>query len=233
MDRHQAKEILARYRPGETFGDPQVGEALELARRDQQLGEWFARQRAAQVGGIALPAEISPAKTERQRNNSTAAFILIGIAALLLIAVFTWSFTVPKTRDPFTTYRERMARVVRRAYPVQVAFNDLTPIREYFRTNGGPVDFPLPRNLEKLPPKGCAVFTWRNYPVALMSFDAGGNTNLSLFLIPRASFPDTPVPIVPDYVRVGKLLTASWTQGNRIYVLAGPDDPALLKNYIE
>ncbi|HZV35711.1 MAG TPA: hypothetical protein VFB72_14145, partial [Verrucomicrobiae bacterium] len=144
-----------------------------------------------------------------------------------------WSLTVPKLQDPFVIYREHMVRVVRRAYPAQVSVNDLAQIKDYFRTNAGPVDFRLPRNLEKLPPKGCAVFTWRSHPVALMSFEAGANTNLSLFMIPSAAFPNTSIPLTIDYVRVGKLLTATWTQDNRIYLLTGPDDPALLKNFAE
>lgn len=231
MDRHQAKEILARYRPGEAWGDPEVGEALEFARNDPQLAEWF-KQRSGQANGATVPADAPAIPAEAGRRLNPVA-VLAGFAAALLIAMLAWSLAAPKPKDPFVNYRERMVRVVRRAYPAQISVTDLAQVRDYFRTNAGPVDFPLPRNLEKLQPKGCAVFTWRSHPVGLMSFEAGGNTNISLFLIPRASFPVTSIPLATDYARVGKLLTASWTDGERVYLLAGPDDPALLKNYVE
>src|SRR5437899_10794138 len=49
MDSRQAKEILMRYRPETTEGaDPEFAEALEQARRDPELGRWFAEHRAFQ-----------------------------------------------------------------------------------------------------------------------------------------------------------------------------------------
>lgn len=231
MDRHQAKEILARYRPGESWGDPQVGEALEFARNDPQLAEWF-KERSAHGNGAVVSNDTPAVPAEAGRDVKPAVVLLI-LAAAFLIAMLAWALAAPKPMDPFVNYRERMVRFVRRAYPVQISVTELAQVRDYFRTNAGPVDFPLPHNLEKLQPKGCAVFTWHSHPVGLMSFDAGGNTNLSLFLIPRDSFPVTSIPLSTDYAHVGKLLTASWTDGNRVYLLAGPDDPGLLKNYVE
>ncbi|MDB6022172.1 MAG: hypothetical protein JWQ04_2029, partial [Pedosphaera sp.] len=97
----------------------------------------------------------------------------------------------------------------------------------------GPVDFPLPHNLEKFPVKGAAVFTWHNHPVSLLGLDAGGNTNLYLFLIKRSSFVNVPVPVKPEFNRVGKLMTAGWTVGNQVYLLAGPGDETALRNVLE
>jgi hypothetical protein len=233
MDRSEAKEVLARYRPGETFGDPQVGEALELARRDPQLAEWFAKQRAAHVAGTQVLPEVAPAQPERKPFISKPALAIFFIVVALLLLMLIWTLNTPKPKDPFINYRDRMVRLVYRAYPMQINFSDQAQIRDYFRTNAGPVDYSLPRNLEKLPAKGCAMFTWANHPVAMMGFDAGGNTNLSLFLISRSAFDDTPVPAAPEYALVRKLLTVSWTSGGRVYLLAGPNDPALLRNHLE
>src|SRR5579883_2700242 len=238
MDIREAKEILGRYQPGETtLGDPQLGEALEMARRDPQLGEWLAKHRAAQAdnGGVATAAgpgqsaEAAKDDGEHLIPFNKPALIMIGLAlAIVLAALLGPLLFGPKPKDPFTSYRDRMARLVQRAYPMKSAVTDQAQIREYFRTNGGPVDFPLPRNLEKLPGKGCAVFTWNSHPVALMGFDSGGtNMNLYLFITPRSTFGKVPITTHPDYARVGRLLTASWIVGNRIYVLAGTNDQAV------
>lgn len=231
MDRHQAKAILARYRPGETLGDTEMGEALELARRDPQLAEWL-KQRAAQPDGTAAPEEAAK-PDENIIPISKPSLIMLSITAGLLLAVFIWSLFLPISRDPFTIYRNRMARIVHRAYPLQKVVSDPAQIREYFRTNSGPVDFNLPRNLEKLTPKGCTVFTWRTHPVGLIQFEAGGNTNLDFFVIPRQAFLDYPVPAQREFVPVGKTYTATWTDGDRVYMLVGPNDPALVRNYSE
>src|SRR6266852_9182231 len=42
MDNHEAKFILSAYRPGgQDAGDPRFVEALEQARRDPMLEQWF------------------------------------------------------------------------------------------------------------------------------------------------------------------------------------------------
>ena len=49
MNSSEAKEVLLLYRPGTAdAADPQIAEALELARRDPELGRWFEQHRAFQ-----------------------------------------------------------------------------------------------------------------------------------------------------------------------------------------
>ena len=244
MDSHQAKEILARYRPGGIATDPQVGEALELARRDPQLAAWFEKHRATHGDTPNRPPPFTTSPNPGQPPAANAdrehiipltkpALAMIGIAVAVLLGVFLWSLTLPKPKDAFSSYRDRMARLVQRSYPMKIAATDQAQIREYFRTNAGPVDITLPRNLEKLPGKGGAVFTWHNHPVSLLGLDAGGSTNLYLFVIKRSAFPNIPVPAKPEFNRVGKLMTASWNVGDQIYVLAGPGDEPVLRSFLE
>jgi len=48
MDKEQARFVLRCFRPGGAdAGDPEIAEALELAATDRELGEWLARERAA------------------------------------------------------------------------------------------------------------------------------------------------------------------------------------------
>lgn len=229
MDSRRAKEILAQYRPDEIATDPEVGEALEQARRDPQLAAWFAEHRAA----LDTPAATTSTPPVSKRWFKSPAFVLFVIAAFVFAAGFIVSINTPKPKDAFTSYRDRMARLVQRAYPVKITTTDQTQAREYFRTNSGMTGILLPRNLEKLPAKGAAVFPWHSRLVSLLSLDAGGGTNLYLFLIKRSAFPDATVPKTARYDRVGSLTTASWTTNDEVCVLTGPGDQAWLRSYLE
>ena len=125
-----------------------------------------------------------------------------------------------------------MARLVQRSYPMKAPLTDQSEVREYFRANGAPHDFPLPKELGQLPAKGCAVLTWHNQPVSLMGLDGGGNTNLYLFLIQRPPFPNFKIPPKTQFMRVGNLMTASWMENNIVYLLTAPVDAGTLQSYI-
>src|SRR5579884_1510060 len=99
MDRHQAKEVLARYRPGETQGDTEMGEALELARQDPQLGEWFAKQRAAAADGVPIPDEASDAELPKPASIARPSAILGAVAVVVFAALIVWSLFLPAARD--------------------------------------------------------------------------------------------------------------------------------------
>lgn len=233
MDRREAKEILSRSQPGEFATDPKLGEALELARRDPQLAEWFAKYRAAQAGSpgeVASPPGTIPDEEHLIPRNRPA-LAMIGITALALLVIVLASLLRPKP-DPFTSYRNRMARLVQRSFPMTSTATNQVQLREYLRANGWPFDFTMPRNLEKLPGKGGAVFTWHGFPVALMGLDAGSNTNLYLFLIRRSAFENVPVERKPEFARIGNLLTATWADADKIYLLAGPNDQSFLQSYL-
>ena len=63
MNRDEIKTILLLYRPGTSdAADPQIAQALALAKRDAELGHWLDGQCAWQMGvrvqfrHIAVPA---------------------------------------------------------------------------------------------------------------------------------------------------------------------------------
>jgi hypothetical protein len=245
MDSREAKQILAQYRPGDTDSpDPRMAQALELARKDPQLAVWFGQHCAAHVN-LPTETDLWPAPLKKEATappvaerpdfilfHKTALF-MIGAAALALLAAWLWSSYGPAHRNNFASYRDRMARLVQRSYPMKIAVTDQSQLREYFRANAGPVGYVLPKNLEKLPATGGAVFTWHNQPVALLGLDGGGSTNLYLFLINRAVFSSPAPPDKLEFLQVGRLNTATWTVGEMVYMLAGPGDNAALQGFLE
>jgi hypothetical protein len=246
MDSRQARQVLSHYRPGDSDpGDPLLSEALALAQRDPDLAIWFGQHCAAQArnpGASTLPTPPAvatplpgkkPGEEERVIMVSKWAVFLIGAAILILfIGAIASQYASAPDNITFANYRDRMARMAQRAYPMKITSTDQGAIREYLGTNGGPNDFIVPRGMEQLPAIGGAVLTWHNQPVSLLGLNAGGNTNLFLFLVRRSAFQNLPIPTKTEFARVGKLMTASWSENDDIYLVAGPDDVATLQSYL-
>jgi hypothetical protein len=246
MDSQEARKILSLYRPGDTDSpDPRMAKALELARKDPQLAVWFGQHCAAHVKLANEPETAQPEALEKETAPTQAierpdiilfhkpALFMIALTALALLAGWLWSSYSSANSNNFASFRDRMARLVQRSYPMKIAVTDQSQLREYFRANAGPVGFALPRNLEKLPATGGAVFTWHNQPVALLGLDGGGNTNLYLFLIKRAVFSKPAPSDKPEFLQIGRLNTAAWSVGGTVYLLAGPQDNATLRGFLD
>jgi hypothetical protein len=246
MDSQEAKQILALYRPGDTDSpDPRMAQALELARKDPQLAAWFGQHCAAHVKLANEPQAGQREASEKETAPPQAtkrpdiilfhkpALFMLALTALVLLAGWLWSSYSSANSNNFASYRDRMARLVQRSYPMKIAVTEQSQLREYFRATAGPVGFTLPRNLDKLPATGGAVFTWHSQPVALLGLDGGGNTNLYLFLINRAVFAKRTPADKPEFLQIGRLNTATWSVGDTVYLLAGPQDNATLRGFLE
>jgi hypothetical protein len=246
MDSYEAKRILAFYRPGDTKNiDERMAEALALARTEPELAAWFGQHCAALAQAGDKPViprtslENKPSGVESKPETDQAvpakkpALYWVVVALLVVTVLFVWSFFAPKPENTYSSFRNRMARMVQRSYPIKMGATEHTRIRDYFRTNAGVANFELPRNLEKLPGLGGAVFTWHSEPVSLVGLDGGGATNLYVFLIKRSVFGDHPVPKQPVFMSVGSVMTVGWTVGDEVYLLTGPDDETIIKNYLE
>jgi hypothetical protein len=91
----------------------------------------------------------------------------------------------------------------------------------------------LPKGLEQLPGVGCAALRWHNQPVSLICFGVGQDELLWLFIIDRGVLVgDVPGPS-PRHQAVGKLMTASWTNGNKTYLLARIGTGEALKQFLD
>ena len=60
----------------------------------------------------------------------------------------------------------------------------------------------------------------------------GETTDVFLFIVDRSALPDAPPASWPKIARVNKLMTASWTQGQRAYVLAAEGNEEWIRRYL-
>ena len=251
MNLDEAKTILLLYRPGTAdANDPQVAEALKLAKQNPELTRWLvehcARQEALRAGfrKITAPAGLKEqiiseqAAQERiisRRQNAILAAAAV-VAALVVLAPL-W-FQHRGNEETFAIYRSRMADVALRGYTMDLATNNPAQVRAYLAQNHAPADYVLPAPLEKTAVTGCAIEGWQGTKVSMICFRTGKplppgqQSDLWLFVIARSTVKNAPPMGSRQFVRVNKLMTVTWTQGDTLYVLGMEGDEQTLQQYL-
>ncbi len=249
MNRSEAQQVLLLYRPGTAeTGDPEMVEALELARRDPELGRWFEEHRAfqktmrARFRQIEVPAHLKIsllAQSGAQPNlvippqvrwRSPARLAAAAVAVVLLLALAGLWFT-PRPTAQFANFQARMVSGALREYRMDIKTNVMSVVRQDLAARGAPTDYVVPKGLERLQLTGGGRLTWRDNPVAMVCFDRGDKQMLFLFVLNRSAFKDPP-PATPRLAKVNEYLTASWTEGDKTYLLAGPEEADFARKYL-
>ncbi|HTS19134.1 MAG TPA: hypothetical protein VMP11_16280 [Verrucomicrobiae bacterium] len=244
MDSQRAREILAMYRPGiDDAKDPLISEALAEVRRDPELAHWLQQEQTidAAVGRkfrqIPVPdglehqilAEhkvIRPTIWRRSR-----ALLVAAAAAVVVLAVAGYWLRRPEP-ETFDTYRQSMAGLVSGDYKMMLETNDLNAVRQFLAAHHSPADYVLTKSMEELPAEGCALVAWHGRRVSLVCLDRGQKPDLFLFVVNRSALPGAPSSHTPDFARIGRMTTASWTMGDTSYVLASQDTEDDLRKFL-
>ena len=244
MDNQQAKEILSLYRPGlDEASDPFFAEALAQAQRDPELGRWFEKQCAVDAAmrekfrEINAPMDLArQILTERKIVRPAIwwerpALWTAAAAAIVLAVLAGFLLRQPETTT-FQAYRKNMAKLVSGEYKMMLETNDLGAIRQFLGKNHGASDYVLTKEMEKLPAEGCALIAWHGQRVSLVCLDRGHDNDLFLFIVDRSALPDPPLSPSAQFARVNNMTTASWTVGDKIYVLAAKGNEDDLRKFL-
>jgi uncharacterized membrane protein YbaN (DUF454 family) len=165
MNCSEAKEVLMLYRPGTTdAADPQIAEALELARRDPELGNWLEQHRAfqkamrAKFQQIEVPAHLKASLLIRGAAQPKAIPFqaswrrpvwLTAAAAVLVLLGLAGVWLRPRVPDRFANYQTRMVSEAQREYSMDLVTNDMRQIRQFMARHDAPADYDVPRGLER------------------------------------------------------------------------------------
>jgi hypothetical protein len=251
VNRDEAKNILLIYRPGTAdAADPQIAGALALAERDLELKAWLAahcarqaalREKFRQLGPPAgLKEKILSAQAAREKIVFWRPWIALAAAAVILALGTLTLVLFPKrgADDTLAVYQNRMAGVALRGYGMDLATNDQARIRAYLAQNQAPADFALPPALKQAALVGCGVEGWQNTKVSMICFHTGradaadGRSDLWLFVVDGASVKGAPAGVSPRISKVNRLVTATWTQDGRLYMLGSEGGEETLKKYL-
>jgi hypothetical protein len=248
---NEARNILQLYRHGTADAeDPQIAEALALAERDMELKDWLVIHCARQfVLREKLRQITAPAGLKEQIISEQAAmekmafrrqkFALAAMAGLvLLVASAALWFSQREHEVTLAIYQNRMVGVALRGYAMDLLTNNPESIRAYLSQNHAPADFILPEALKKTALAGCAVEGWQDTKVSMICFRTGKplppgeQSDLWLFVIDRASLKDLSIGENPQYFKVNRLITATWTKGDKIYLLGTDGDEQTIRQYL-
>jgi hypothetical protein len=250
----EARLVLAAWRAGSADpGDPDVAQALDLARRDPELGRWWEAQ-AAFHGEVAQalrsaspPADLADRilaarKTRHPRFSQppgpaarTARSIpwWTAIAASLALLAGLWFAFRPRgeSEPGFDVFRGRMVRAVLREYRMDVVTNDLPAIRGFLAGHRAPSDFELPPTLAATPALGAGLLSWQGQPVSMVCLNGGDLGTLFLFVASADTLPHAPLETL-EFAQINQLATASWSRAGRTFVLAAVTTPDQLRQFL-
>jgi len=247
----EAKTILLLYRPGTADADdPQIADALALAKREPELADWLkehcARQEAlrAQFRQIAPPAglkeQIISEQAAQERILSWRRNAIFAAAAIIvaLVALVPFWFPPRANDDTFAILRSRMVGVALRGYSMDLATNNPDQVRAFLAARSAPADYILPAPLEKTAMTGCAIQNWQKAKVSMICFRTGRplppgqSSDLWLFVIDRTAVKNAPPADSRQFARVNRLTTVTWTQGDKLYMLGMEGNEQALQQYL-
>jgi hypothetical protein len=246
MTTTHAKRILELYRAG----DPSVNEremqtALEFTRNETEVKTWFEQHLAVERAvtdkfrEIPVPASLKErllaqpkivrlqfawSAKQWMQLAAAVAILICGIATLLI-------YTAQSGEPRFAQFETRMVRSALREYKMEVFTKDMGQLRHWMEKRNAPADFQVPKGLSKLALTGGGVLHWHNHPVSMACFDRGDKKMLFLFVMDKSALNDPP-STEPQLDDVKKLAVASWSAGDKAYLLAAPGDKDNIRKYL-
>lgn len=252
MTNQEAKEILKLYRPGSADAtDPAFTEALALCERDTELKTWFESHCAlyaalrAKFRQIAVPEGFKEQIIAERRAHTTpiwqrAVLVAGALAAVIMVALQVREHWRPSEPRDFAAYSVFMESLAMRGYAMDANLTNLDQIRMFLSQRQAIADYVIPPDLQKnARPVGCVATTWQGKNVSMICFQsgrplaAGQQSDLWLFISDQTIVRDAPKKGTPTFASGSGIVSASWTVGNRTYVLAAQGDQQFLSKFVD
>jgi len=244
MRSDEAKFILSAFRPrGEDAGDPQMNRALVQAGRDPELLRWLDEAREFDLAVASKLEEAMPVPVELRTNIMIGAqvgasarrslrLILIGTAAAVVLLVGSFGLLL-RPVEPLAGWQLAALEVIpgltSGQTPLDEHSNDLGELQDWLKAIKAPNATTLPLGLSRLGALGCKTFSWDKQLVSIICFGGGKGGFVHLVIINRQGPPNAPRLSSPYWIERGDWLTATWSSGERTYMLAMQSGRAALK----
>jgi hypothetical protein len=255
VDKREAVELLSSYRPGMNGDmDARMIEALRFARQDPELAQWLEGHCLLHASMRSKLREIPVPKDLKERILSSVKagtadaaesqkivplrapqwkklIPLAAAAAIALLAVGSW-LMVAGARDKFADFREREVKLPQRGYSMTMWSTNLAEIHDFILAKQYP-DYTLPKALAKMDATGCATLEWRNRKVSMVCLKNAQKNDVYLFVMDASDLSGAPALGARDFTPVLHLMSASWTEGGKVYILAAPGAEAEMRKYFD
>ncbi|HMP82326.1 MAG TPA: hypothetical protein PKA41_06415, partial [Verrucomicrobiota bacterium] len=168
--------------------------------------------------------------------------MMVAVAVIVALAIILGTRLAQRTHyaedDSFAAYRSKMVRTVLRTYAMDLETDDIDKVRSFLAQNQSVSDWVLPTTLQNTTATGCGILRWQGRPVSMICFHSGGpldmgvKTDVFLFVIENSSLVNPPQSATVEISRVNDLITASWSEGGKTYVLAGDGDEVFIRRFL-
>jgi hypothetical protein len=260
MDNRQAKFILNAYRPGgQDANDPRFAEALEQVRRDPILQRWFDESVAfdaamtQKLSATPVPRDLrdnilTGVKVTRAPHPPQDGFAVANwknrwrkwaIAAAVVLSatlgVLIWHHNTrpaPVAGWQLQALDAILSSIARNESHFDVLSRNPADLVNWLRANYAPAGEKLPDSLDKLPSIGCKTFFWHGKPVSLICFTLPEGRAIHLVMTNVSEPSDRRIKQEAKVIRQGQWATATWREGNMIYMLALEGSRDELRSYM-
>ncbi|MEO6971128.1 MAG: hypothetical protein ABI217_09570 [Chthoniobacterales bacterium] len=246
MNEQEARLILQACRPGEADrSDPEIAAALRELERNPELARWFAEEQAFDLALAAhlatIPAPfglktrlLAQAAAPATARGSRWLIGLAGMAALFFlfaqVAAF-WRHPGPAASNMLPGYSSEMVSFIKLDPPLELMNPDLGAIKGWLAEKEA-LRPDVPLQLAALPSVGCRILSFRGHKVTLICFRRAGGGLAHLFVVDRAALPGLKSGARPVFQAEGEWTTASWAEGDRVYMIAAQGDRATVQSYL-
>jgi hypothetical protein len=213
MTREQAKEYLSAVRPHSAdAADPLLQPAIELAKKDAELGSWFAQQQEFDTIFIEKVSSIRPPEGLREKILESLPDTVrpiqlwrmgwLALAAAVVLAALLLTHQADLFRSPSQRFRsfyfDALAMVaVKPAPKLDLETESLGTTQTFIKQHDAPRLGQFPPNLQALATAGCRVFVWRQHPASLTCFRLPSGILLHLVVIDQSALGDSNIPSGP------------------------------------
>ncbi len=244
MDSQEARAILGVYREGCGITDQRFEQALKQTEVDLELNRWWTEEQtldriiSAKIQSTHIPAGLKERLAAVPRPEPARSFkwqraALLAAALFIALAVFFRAArTAPAARGSLADYSDEMVSFVKVDPSLELKSSELPRLTNFLQKAGAPSSLQLPKPLQNMPPVGCRTLRFRGHDVALICFHSGDGRLLHMFVLNRSAFPEMRPGDGPRYSSQGEWTTATWVQGNEIYMVTMQGDRTQLQNHV-
>jgi hypothetical protein len=235
MDNQEAKLILqARRLDDLATTDPAFAEALALVERDRELKAWweaqqaFDRKVAAKIEEIEPPDDLRATilagrKSDRLPPQPFFPFWLSAAAAVAILFAVSASFHAEKEAGRHIStdrFHEATLTFLGSDSPTLAMMSpDHDKIMAWLKEQKSPTG-DLPDKVAALPSVGCQKLEVQGHSISLICFTMAEGKLVHLFVVDSKDLTEPPIHGSPQFAEVNGWSTASWSDGQRSYMLA-------------
>jgi hypothetical protein len=248
VDNREAKFILSAYRPhGQDANDPRFAEAFEQAGRDPILQSWFEESVAfdtvmtEKLCAVTVPADLREnilvggkigigSRPRRRFGKWAIAAALVFIAA---VGSLIWQNRRPEPPGGWQTEALWViSSLIRNESSFDAQSGTSAELIRWLRANHAPAAEKLPNKIDKLSSLGCKTFSWKGIPVSVICFTRADGGLIHLVTMNASATTDRAREGKARFVERGEWATATWREGEMIFMLALEGSPEQLRSYL-